>query len=342
MTLRKRNFAVLFGVIIIGFSNVEAKKKVSKPGADDAETAVKGSDILWKNPTDISTRNLFYGPGGKEHEPHGRMTFVEEDLEGTNPKFVVRDAQGVKWKVKLGLEARPETAASRIVWAAGYFANEDYFVADLKVDNMPDHLHRGQDLVDPDGTVHNVRLKRNTEGEKKVGEWSWADNPFAGTRQLNGLRVVMAVINNWDLKDENNAVLDKKGHGQRVYMVSDLGASFGTPGISFPLGRSKGDLGTYRGSKFIVKKDPADIDFGAPGNPTPLDVVKPGDFSRRKKLRWIGQHVPREDAKWMGEVLERITPEQIADAFRAAGYKDEDIQGFVAVIESRVAELTHL
>jgi hypothetical protein len=44
----------------------------------------------------------------------------------------------------------------------------------------------------------------------------------------------------------------------------------------------------------------------------------------------------------MGEVLERVTPEQIADAFQAAGYKDEDIQGFVAVIESRVAELTHL
>ena len=54
------------------------------------------------------------------------MTFVDEDLKGSNPKFVVRDAAGVKWKIKLGTEARPETAATRLVWAVGYSADEDY------------------------------------------------------------------------------------------------------------------------------------------------------------------------------------------------------------------------
>src|SRR5579871_7060996 len=84
--------------------------------------------ILWREPSDISSRNLFYGPGGSAHSPHGRFTFVKEDLNGTNPKFVVRDSEGIKWKVKLGDEARPEIAATRLVWAAGYFANEDYFL----------------------------------------------------------------------------------------------------------------------------------------------------------------------------------------------------------------------
>lgn len=96
------------------------------------EIAVSGPAIIWTNPRDIESRDLFYGPGGSRHVPSGTFTFVKEDLDGTNPKFVVKDQDGVKWKLKLGIEARPETVASRIVWAVGYHANEDYFVFDLQ------------------------------------------------------------------------------------------------------------------------------------------------------------------------------------------------------------------
>ncbi len=61
---------------------------------------------LWREPKDIGSENLFYGRGGQEHAPHGPFTFESEDLEGTNPKFDVRDADGVKWKIKLGAEAQ--------------------------------------------------------------------------------------------------------------------------------------------------------------------------------------------------------------------------------------------
>jgi hypothetical protein len=83
--------------------------------------------VLWHDPTDMETRNLLYGSGGEDHQPHGTFTFVAEDTEGTNPKLDVRDQDGVKWKVKLGPEARPEVAASRFLWAAGYFTQEDTF-----------------------------------------------------------------------------------------------------------------------------------------------------------------------------------------------------------------------
>src|SRR5207237_5619644 len=84
--------------------------------------------ILWRDPEDIATRNLFYGPGGKAHEPRGTFTFEKEDINGTNPKFDILDEDGVRWRVKMGAEARPETVASRLVWGVGYFANEDYFM----------------------------------------------------------------------------------------------------------------------------------------------------------------------------------------------------------------------
>src|SRR5262245_24831720 len=35
----------------------------------------KGIPVLWCDPGDIATRNLFYGSGGKAHEPQGPFTF---------------------------------------------------------------------------------------------------------------------------------------------------------------------------------------------------------------------------------------------------------------------------
>ena len=46
----------------------------------------------------------------------------------------MRDETGTKWRVKLGAEARPEVAASSLLSAVGYLANEDYFVAELHVE----------------------------------------------------------------------------------------------------------------------------------------------------------------------------------------------------------------
>jgi len=74
---------------------------------------------LWQDRGDAASLNLLYGPGGKAHQPTGKFTFVKEDKEGTAAKFEVVDEQGVRWKAKLGDEAQSETAATRLVWAAG-------------------------------------------------------------------------------------------------------------------------------------------------------------------------------------------------------------------------------
>ena len=300
---------------------------------------------MWQDPADIASRDLYYGPGGKEHAPHTTFTFLKEDLKGTNPKFDVRDEDGVKWKVKLGVEARPETVASRLVWAVGYYANEDYFLPDLRVENMP-RLQRGQNLVAPDGTMHNVRLKRYLKGEKKIGDWKWRENPFTGERELNGLRVMMALMNNWDLKDENNSVYEEKGTDDASpelhYAVSDLGASFGTTGRGWTHASSKGNLNSYRHSKFIRKVTPEYVDFNVPTRPALIYVFTPKEFISRMDMRWIGKHIPRSDAKWIGGLLAQLSPEQIRDAFRAAGYSPEQVEGFAGVIEERIAELNKL
>src|SRR5262245_27960021 len=66
----------------------EARQSGQQPG-EASPPSEPGA--IWQAPTDIKTRDLFYGPGGKDRQPQGKLTFVEEDLGATNPKFTVVD-----------------------------------------------------------------------------------------------------------------------------------------------------------------------------------------------------------------------------------------------------------
>lgn len=323
------------------FSGVAQNLRDVKPAKE--KIAVKSDAArLWKEPKDIASRNLFYGPGGEEHKPGSTFTFVKEDLDGTSAKFDVEDNNGAKWKAKLGAEAQPETAATRLVWAIGYTTSETYFLPEMHPTGVI-HMKRGKKWISSNGTIRNVRLKRNPEG-KKEEQWEWKQNPFTGTRELNGLRVAMALVNNWDLKDVNNGVFEKKkGEGEAVYEVSDLGATFGNTGLSFPFSRSKNDLDAYKNSHFVTKVTADYVDVGSPSGPAFIYLlVKPGEYFGRIHMHWIGHRIPRADAKWVGELLGQLTPEQIHDAFRAAGYSQAEIDAFSQVIASRIMELKRL
>ncbi len=313
--------------------------------AKNTKPAVRDS-VLWENPRDLSGRNLYYGPGGKEHEPHPGFTYLKEDLHGTNPKFDVHDADGVKWRVKLGPEARPETVASRLIWAVGYNTNEDYFLPELRVGDMQSLKRRHSNkLIGPGGLMHNARLKRMEE-EKKEEQWAWADNPFSGTRELNGLRVMMALVNNWDLKDDNNGIYENKHHqseGPAEYAVSDIGSSFGAPGIAWRFSRSKDNLAAYADSRFITKATPDYVDFRTPARPALWDcIAHPHDYAERSHMQWIGQRIPRADAKWIGGLLAQLSLEQIEDAFRAGGYSSQEVEAYTAVVQQRIEQLNRL
>ncbi|HEX3322794.1 MAG TPA: acyl-CoA carboxylase subunit epsilon [Terriglobales bacterium] len=313
---------------------------LSLGGAQATPTATKNDHaaILWRDPSDIHGRNLTYGPGGEAHMPPKTFTFEKESKAGSNPKFEVRDSNGVKWTAKMGVEAKPETAATHLLWSLGYFTDEDYFLPEIKVDNMPAHLHRGQKYVDKDGIVKNVRLERHMADRKEIGNWKWKQNDFTGTREFNGLRVMMALMNSWDLKDENNAIYRDKDD-TTLYVVSDLGATFGTTGYSWTHAMARGNLKSYRHSKFINKVTPQYVDFNVPTRPALIYFFNVPGLFRRLGMRWIGKQIPTADVKWMASLLSQLSSEQILDAFRSAGYGQEEAQGFATVVEGRIADL---
>ncbi len=276
---------------------------------------------IWRDPGDMASLDLIDGAGGKAHAPDlaGTFTFVKEDLAETSPKFEAVDAQGVAWKVKLGEESKPETAATRFLWAAGYFVDEDYYVAELPVAAC---RHCSAARHSPSGgIVHGARLERKSATVKKLGNWDWFDNPFTGQRELNGLRVMMSLLNNWDLKKINNSIYAVDG--ERRYVVSDVGATFGNTGNAMT--RSKGVPDDYEDSKFIANATPAFVDFVLHSRPFFLGAIDVSNYNERTKMEEITRHIPRADAKWLGQRLSMLSDEQIRDGFRAAGYGAADV-----------------
>ncbi len=223
--------------LILGIAVVVAPiDLLAKKNKKDESSGAKGTAVLWSDPGDIPSHNLYYGPGGKRDMPQLPVKFVEEDTGGVSPKFDVRDQAGKKWRAKLGEEAQPEIVATRLLWAVGYITNENYLFPHLIVEGLPAHLRRGQNFVGKESDVSQVRLQRHAGEGKKVGNWSWRKSPFKGTREFNGLRIMMALISNWDLKDENNAIYeDEHNPGTKLYEVSDLGTSFGMSGKSYTI-----------------------------------------------------------------------------------------------------------
>src|ERR1700719_1435883 len=332
---RGLNAVLILFVLTIPIQAIAQKQAKQK----EKQNASQLPAVIWRDPGDISTLNLMNGAGGSEHapDPNGTYTFEREIMEGTSPKFDVKDGNGTKWRIKLGQEVQAETAATRLLWAAGYFVDEDYYLPQIKVEELP-KLRRGREFVTDDGIVRRVRLERKDKEIKKIGNWDWFKNPFTGTKELNGLRVMMSLLNNWDLKVINNSIYVVDG--ERRYVVSDAGATFGKTGNS--ISRSKSNLKGYEESKFINKETPEEVDFVMHSRPFILTAVNAPNYSRRSNMENVTKHIPRADAKWLGQLLGQLSENQIRDCFRTAGYTDDEIDGYTKEVQRRIAALNAL
>ena len=339
--IRPVQWMPLFIAITISIAVPVAAKKMDTTTKKTKKPRPSGPALIWHDPGNIASLDLVSGVGGKEYEPPvGDFKFIKEDTNGTTPKFDLKDVNGVKWRAKLGIDAKTDTVASRLLWAVGYFATENYYVPQLHVTGIDKRaISRGQKFISDDGTMRGARLKRHVKGEKKEKNWSWSNNPFVGTKEFNGLRVMMALINNWDLKEVNNGIYVEK-NGEQRYTVSDVDASFAKTGNYFT--RSKGELEDYRQSKFIQNATPEYVDFILSSRPFILSAVDVPNYVTRTKMQDVGKRVPRADAKWIGGLLGQLSTQQISDAFRASGFSPEEVDGYTKVVQQRIAELNKL
>lgn len=282
-----------------------------------------GTPVLWRAHANVSSLNLLHGPGGEAMRPDiSKLTFVREETGGFSKKYRVKDAAGRTWVAKIGKEAQSETSASRLVWAAGYQPEIIYLAPSATIEGK--------------GTFENVRFEARPKGYDRLEIWKWAENPFANTRELRALKLLMGMLENWDMKDDNNKIVYVPGangaQGEMRYVVSDLGATFGKTdspsGLSSWLAQRRGtrnEPGDYAGDKFITRVE---------GGNLVLDY----EGKNSKLMRDISV----EDARWLGTQLARLSDEQIADAFRAANYTPDQVGMLTSAVRSRINELVAL
>jgi len=269
-----------------------------------------GTAVLWTDPTDIASRNLLLGAGGEEMKPDlSRIVFVADKPGGYSKKYRVKDGAGNEWVAKIGKEAQTDTAANRIVWALGYETEIAYLIPKLKIEGK--------------GEFENVRLEARPKDVKRTGTWSWESNKFRNTNEFNGLKIMMLMINNWDMKDDNNQILASKKQptgGPMRYIVSDLGGSFGKTGGFFS--RTRNDPSDYAKAVFIEKVTGNQIDFKYDG--------------KNQKL-FAG--LTKENAKWLSDLLSRLSDEQLKDAFRSANYSSTEVDQLAMAFRARANAL---
>jgi hypothetical protein len=303
--------------------------------------------VLWRDPGDVSRRDLRYGPGSPALAPAAPFTFVKETKGGESPKFRVRDARGVEWSVKLGPEAQAETVAARLVWAVGYFAEEAYYFDRVRVRGMK-RLSRGREYVDG-GFVRGARFEPRRANVEEGPEWSWRDSPFEGTREMSGLKVLMILLNNYDARKGNNHILyTDTGRGVEArYVVTDLGATLGRAG-GMGGKRSKNDLADFLSTKFVRGVDEKDgvVEFDFDTRPRGLfghlSVLHPKYYRGEVKKEAAMRGIPVEHAEWIGSLLSRLSDRQLRDAFDAADYIEEVAGGYVRALRERINQLTRL
>jgi len=293
------------------FPGQKHKKKKSQ------EDLPNGIPVLWRAPSDISKRDLYWGQGGKAMQPDLReVTLIKKETGGYSTKYRVRDASGQEWVAKVGKEAKGETAASRLMWAVGYFPDVNYLVPRVHVNGLNKDLE-------------NVRFGRRPKDVKRVDGWRWKKNPFVGTREFQGMKVMMALLNNWDIKDSNNKVAvvknNKIADKELRYFVSDLGGSFGKVShiprfLQFKPDRNNPKA--YSQTRLVnrVKDDRV-------------------DFHYRTKQKELFKNITADQAQWMSGWLSRLSDRQIADAFRAANYSPEEIRMMSHGVRQRIREL---
>lgn len=322
-------FVLLLLLLLCPSGQAIQKEKKSAPA----------TPILWRDPGQVEQLDFAGGVTGRAGAPKPPFTFIEESMSGTNPKVRVSDANGVQWTAKFGTEVNAETFATRLAWAAGYFVEPAYFVASGRIENVG-KLTRAKSHVKSDGSFTDARFEMQREkGVKKIDEeesWSWLDNPFTGTKELEGLKVMLMLASNWDNKDvrdvkrgSNTAIFrypakaSSSGEAEDHYIITDWGGSMGKWGGY--ASREKWDCKGFKSqTKEFVKGVKGDVvQFGYSGQHTE-------DFKRDIKV---------SDVKWLLQYLGRITDAQLRDGLQASGATPDEVECFTLALRDRISQL---
>jgi hypothetical protein len=292
--------------------------------------------LIWRDPGSISVEDLEAGPCGKHGAPAPPFHFVEEHDTGSQPCVSIRDGAGRDWRVKWGQEVHTETFGTRLAWALGYFAEPTYFLPSGTIEGTSE-LRRAKACIDAEHRFTDARFELSEPNVKRHFDahgWAWHDNPFVGSHELNGLKILMMLISNWDNKDvrdvargSNTAIFEYEleGHQREArYLIIDWGAALGAWGSNI-VQRGRWDAEAYAAQNELFVT-------GVDG-----DLVKWGYQGQRTTD--ITYDITVDDVRWFYQLAGALGDEQLRAAFRASGATAEEVERFTAGMRGRLEKL---
>jgi hypothetical protein len=291
---------------------------------------------IWHEPDVSGPADLRFGPGGREAAPAPPYAFVEEHARGSQPCVAVRDARSRLWRVKWGHEVRPESFAVRFAWSCGYFAEVTHYVAEGRIEGAA-NLARARNCVDQDGRFVDARFELEDRSVRMFFDehsWSWNDNPFVGTKQLSGLKIVNMLLSNWDTKDRrdvsrgsNTAIFEypiSRWAREARYLITDWGGAMGKWGTTVvSRGRWDPDGFAAQTPSFVTGVRDGYVNFGYQG----------------QRTAEITRGITIEHAEWFYRYARRLTDEALRTGLRASGATEEEAAKFAAALRDRIGQL---
>ena len=291
---------------------------------------------IWRDPGAVESLELSSGPDGPGGAPAPPFTFVEEHLTGSQPCVSVTDTRGRRWRVKWGNEVRAENFAVRLVWACGYHAETTYFVESGAIAGAHS-LQRASACIGDDCRFREARFELDDPEVRKLFEehsWAWNDNPFIGTPQLNGLKVLVMLLADWDTKDRrdvargsNTAIFEHRvGSWRREarYLITDWGGSMGRWGSTIVTrGRWDPEGFEAQNPEFVIGTEGETVRFGYVG----------------QRTADIATGISIEDVRWLCRYLARLTDAQLRAALDASGASPDETERFTRAIRGRIQML---
>ncbi|MCP5107668.1 MAG: hypothetical protein GY950_30045, partial [bacterium] len=262
--------------------------------------------------------------------PRKKAVFKKIRKTQTKPKIDVcfrHNGKMLSFKLKIGAEVHSEVTCSALYSLLGFSVDISKYVRDFKIvlGKVSHHQFRKEwesyysryplekfikkQGSDEEGNYiifHEGVLEAKPKELLRVGPWAYGKNGNAGFREVRGSLIFNMWVSNLDLKEaENNKLILRKstksgesGDRYRFYHIQhDMGFAFGSTYIERP--------GSFSW-KLVKKKTQHHI------------LMNYRCFQENSLFKYVTY----ADARWMAQLIARLTRKQINDTLTIGGWPD--------------------